>query len=233
METKYEPYPAGRGRYAWFDGEMFPDHFDPSNLPRSIFTLLKGSEISSPADRKRYPTREAALADLAQAQERLKAMEAATVKTTTATTSVVESGKLIELKDVLPEDTVRLERQTTNMGYELSAKGVVASTTDELLRLKLSVDRHATWLIDDETHLYLLHRPPQRREVTLDQLIREVPIGTRVTLVKENGGEIDGTLQVVGRDGRGLGVYFGPNISSTIYVNLDDFKTAYIEGEST
>lgn len=169
--------------------------------------------------------------------------ETATVETTktTATTTVVgvvvEPGKPIELKDVRPEDSVLMVRTFTN-GYEQTAKGVVMCVHDGHVRLNLPRGDYMSWRIYSgegfTTKLYLLHRPPQRREITKQELIESVPIGTRVTLVLMAGDEPHktGELTAIYRDRMGVGVRIeydtdGGRWSAVEYVA--DIKTAYIE----
>lgn len=72
VSDKYEPQ-GGQGSYTWWDHSRLGYDHD-SHLPRELYAVLKyGDDVTD--FRRDYPTRESALADLAQAQSQLDAME--------------------------------------------------------------------------------------------------------------------------------------------------------------
>jgi hypothetical protein len=226
-EKKYEPSKMF-GWWSWYMEGLT----DGSGLSGKLFAKLQsGTEYEY--YRRDYPTREAAIADLAQAQaalvrEQEQEQEEQTVTTTETQTT---QGEPIDVSKVRKGDSVLVVR-TFSDGYEQTSKGVVAAAELRCVKLRF-MGGTVSWVIEPgpnfETRLFLLHSPPRRVEISKDDLILKTPIGTRITLVNSEGGETEGTLQVAGRDGRGFGVYLGPNISSTIRVDLDDIKAIYTE----
>lgn len=217
---KYEPHHL----FSWWSWYWAgPDHTHQSYLSRELFDLLRGGNPYEDY-RRDYPTRVEAMCDLAQAQAALKAQEGQSVTTTTEKTQ----GEPIELGKVLPGDVVRLVR-TYSDGYEQTAKGVVAATESQWVKLKC-LSGTVSWVIESgptfETRLFLLHRPPRRREISKDELIESTPIGTRVVLEFPNeSGQKAGAATKVFRDHVGWAVSID---RATVYY-LDDIKAIYTE----
>lgn len=217
--------------FSWWSWYWYgePGTIDESHLPRELFDLLRGGK---PYEyyRRDYPTREAALADLAQAQAALAREQEQKQEGQTVTTEKTQ-GEPIELGKVLPGDVVRLER-TYSDGYEQTAKGVVAATESQWMKLKC-LSGTVSWVIESgptfETRLFLLHRPPQRVEISKKELIESTPIGTKLEMVQNNGGVICGTFQFVTRSADGVDVYLGASPFDTAEVALDNIKAIYTE----
>lgn len=217
-EKKYEPMPLNG--WSWCS-DLRTAIDRTQDLPDSLFAMLCGGTLREP-NRRSYPTREEALADLAQAQAALKAQEQTVTTTTT-------QGEPIELEKIKPGDVVRLERHHGCGFVEMWQGPVLSVPNGTHVRLAFG-DRFVDVAnVTNPCKIFLLYRPPRRREISKDDLILKTPIGTKVEMVQNNGGVIHGTFQFVTRSADGVTVFLGASPFDTAEVALDNIKAIYTE----
>lgn len=212
---KYEP----TGLFSWWSWYR-EGLFGRCCLPWDLFDKLQsGSEYEY--YRRDYPTREEALADLAQAQQTLKAQEQTVTTTTT-------QGEPYTWESVREGDRVRITEETVKGDLVIESVVLHVDKSDE--SIELATHLHNLWVFKGHNKsIELVSRPPRRVKISKDYLILHTPIGTVVVLENDDGLTITGKLWAVNRCAEGLFVYLGPDNKAVAELNLSNAKAIYTE----